>query len=49
MDPDIVKIKFQVNKFNKDTFGTRQFKINFYQKGTIYLQGSDLLSMTDNR
>lgn len=49
MDPDIVKIKFQVSKFNKDTFATRQFKISFYQKGTIVLQGSDLLNMTDNR
>jgi len=49
LDPDIVKVKFLVNKFDKEIFGSRQFKIIFHEKGAVYLSGGDLMELTDSR
>ena len=49
LDPDIVKVKFLVNKFDKEIFGSRQFKIIFREKGAVYLSGGDLMELTDSR
>lgn len=49
LDPDIVRVKFLVNQFDRETFGSRQFKINFDKKGSVHLSGGDMLELTDTK